>query len=626
MKLKMIAERSGLRYAAAAAILLLLKALLFRSFLFDHVAWAQMPADAASIVFLVGLFDLIAPDRAKKYVHWALNLVVSLLLFASTLYFNYFSTIPTYTALSELHQVGGVKDSVKATIQWQSFLLFADLLVMAILRIVGMVRGVRSEPARAGRAWKLGVAAAMLLGLLCSYLYIQNARSIENELAQAEDVGFLNYQVSAALKAQEAAAKVKHIDAEKLAEQVDRLATSNPDVAPAEKAPEGYGVMKGKNVIVIQMEAFQNFPIHLRLDGQEVTPVLNSLADQSYYFPHFFQQIGQGNTSDAEFMSNTSIYPTAKVAMSTGYGDRDIPSLPKLLAKRGYAAETFHVNDVTFWDRDKLYPALGFDQYFDKPKFEDDHFNAFGASDEQLYKTAVRRMVELKTENKPFYIQMVTASSHHPFKIPKDKQWLKLPSDIAGTQLGDYLQAVHYTDYAIGELIKALKENGLYGDTMLVIYGDHFGLQPKDNDPEDVSRKLGITYHERISRFNIPLIVHVPGSQPKVIRTVGGQVDIMPTIANLLGVSLKEENYTAFGHDLLNTEKNVFGMRYYLPTGSFFNNEVMFVPGKSFDDGTAVSLDTLQPVADISKYKEDYDYVKKLMSLSDAFVESLPKR
>jgi hypothetical protein len=100
----------------------------------------------------------------------------------------------------------------------------------------------------------------------------------------------------------------------------------------------------------------------------------------------------------------------------------------------------------------------------------------------------------------------------------------------------------------------------------------------------------------------------------------------MPTIANLLGVSLKEENYTAFGHDLLNTEKNVFGMRYYLPTGSFFNNEVMFVPGKSFDDGTAVSLDTLQPVADISKYKEDYDYVKKLMSLSDAFVESLPKR
>ncbi|WP_276352084.1 LTA synthase family protein [Cohnella caldifontis] len=621
-----LAKRSGLLPFAAAAVLLFLKALLFRYFLFDHIAWAQVPADLASILVLVGLFDTISPDKSKKYVLWAVNFVVSLLLFASTLYFNYFSTIPTYSALNELHQVGGVKDSVKATIHWQNFLFFADVLVMAIAWLIGRIRGTGVEAGRTSRTWKLGVIALTVLGLFGSYLYIHNSRSIENELAQAEDVGFLNYQVSAALKAQEAAAKVKNIDVGKLTEQVGQLASSNPDLQTTETAPEGFGAMKGKNVIVIQMEAFQNFPIRLQLDGQEITPVLNGLADQSYYFPHFFQQIGQGNTSDAEFMSNTSIYPTAKVAMSTGYGDRAIPSLPKLLEKRGYAAETFHVNDVTFWDRNKLYPALGFDKYFDKPYFNDDHFNAFGASDEELYKTAVNRMVELKNENKPFYIQMITASSHHPFKIPKDKQWLKLPADMEGTQLGDYLQAVHYTDYAIGELIKALKANGLYDNTMLVIYGDHFGLQPQDNKPEDVSRKLDITYQERISRFNIPLIVHAPGAAPKVIKTAGGQVDIMPTVANLLGVSLKDENYTAFGHDLLNTVKNVFGMRYYLPTGSFFNNEVMFVPGKSFDDGTAISLDTLQPVADISKYRADYDYVMKLMGLSDTFVESLPKR
>ncbi len=605
--------------------LLLIKALLLRYFLFEKVDWSQVPADLASILVLAGLFEAVWPEKSKKIALWSLNLVVSLVFFASTVYFSYFSTIPTYSALNELHQVTGVKDSVQASIQSRYYLFFADIVIAAAVWAFYRLKRKRPAVFRSGRSWKLGVLTAVVVGLFVSQLYIKNAETIQNELALADQVGFFNYQVSAVLRANEAAAKGKNVDTEQLARQVDELRSESSKGEG--EAPAAFGSMKGKNLVVIQMEAFQNFPIHLSLKGQELTPVLNGLADEGYYFPHFFQQIGQGNTSDAEFLSNTGIYPTATEAMSTGYGDRDLPSLPKLLKKFGYVSETFHVNDVTFWDRDKMYPALGFDRYHDKPEFKNDHFNGFGASDVELYKTAVNRMAELQQEGTPFYMQLITASSHHPFKIPKDKQQLKLPADIEGTQLGDYLQAVHYTDYAVGELIRMLKKEGLYENTMIVLYGDHFGLQPQDNKPEDVSRKLGITYHERISRFNIPLIIHVPGESPrKVIETVGGQVDIVPTVSNLLGISLKEENYTVFGRDLLNVATNVIGMRYYLPTGSFFNNEVMFVPGKSFEDGTAVSLETLQPVEDIAKFKQDYDYVLNLMKLSDTFVEALPKR
>lgn len=609
--------------------LLFLKALLLRYFLFEQIAWTQVAADAASLLVLVGLIEIAAPVKSRTYVYWTANVVVSLLFFSATVYFSYFGTVPTYSALNELDQVTGVKDSVQASIQWRNYLLFADVAAAAVVWLALRIKGIRREPRRTSRAWKMSVAAVTVAGLIVSTFYVNQAISIENELAQAEEVGFFNYQVTAALKANEASAK--GTDLQELSEQVIKMEAANPE-APKQTpssaaAPAAFGTMKGKNLIIIQMEAFQNFPIHLKLNGQVLTPVLNGLADNGYYFPHFFQQIGQGNTSDAEFMSNTSIYPTAKVAMSTGYSDRAIPSLPKLLKKYGYASETFHVNNVTFWDRDKMYPAIGFDRYFDKPAFKNDKFNGFGASDVELYRTAVNRMVELNKAKKPFYMQLVTASSHHPFKVPKNKQKLKLPSNIEGTQLGDYLQAINYTDFAVGELIKQLKANGLYDNTMIVLYGDHFGLQPKDNKPEDVSKKLGITYHERISRFNIPLIIHVPGASPKkVVKTVGGQVDIMPTVANLLGISLQDEKFTAFGHDLLNTEKNVFGMRYYMPTGSFFNNDIMFVPGKTFEDGMAVSLDTLQPVVDFTAYRDDYDYVLKWMGLSDSYVQSLPKR
>ncbi|MFC6648870.1 LTA synthase family protein [Paenibacillus rhizoplanae] len=291
-------------------------------------------------------------------------------------------------------------------------------------------------------------------------------------------------------------------------------------------------------MIVIQLEAFQNFPLHQSLDGQELTPVMNGLADEGFYFPHVFQQVGPGNTSDAEFISNTSVYPIATLAMSTGFGDRELPSLPRLLRDKGYEAYTFHVNKVGFWNRNELYPALGFNGYYDKGYFKNDQFNSFGASDEQLYATAVEKLAQLQKKGTPFYAQLVTASSHHPFKVPDSFRRIQMPDKLQDTMLGDYLTAVNYTDYAIGTLIDGLKRQGMWEDTVLVLYGDHFGLQPKDVPEEQVEGALGIKYDNRISRFNIPLIIHAPGmKQGQVVEQTGGQLDVLPTVANLLGIA-----------------------------------------------------------------------------------------
>lgn len=604
--------------------MLLLKLWLLRFFLFGQMEWRQALPDLASALAIAGLVEALWPDRSKKLALWSLNLLASCLFFATAVYFSYFSAIPTYAALHELHQAPAVKSSIFALIRWPHGLFFADFALGAAVWGIGRLKGRPSAPRPAGRSWKLGVLGAAACGLVVSQAYIHHGQSIRNELALAEEIGFFNYQVSAALKAGEASARGRKARLEDLARELKELKRAHgTDEAEPRMA---FGSMKGRNLIVIQLEAVQNFPIHLKLDGQEITPVLNRLAESGYYFPKVFQQIGQGNTSDAEFLSNTGIYPTATGAMSALYSNRDLPSLPKLLRKYGYVSETFHVNDVTFWDRDKLYPALGFDRYHDRSAFAGDPFNDFGVSDVELYRTAADRMAELKASGKPFYVQLITASSHHPFHIPYDEQRLLLPDEMEGTRLGDYLQAVHYADYAVGELIRMLKEKGLYEDSMIVLYGDHFGVQPQESSSEEIERLLGIAYHDRVSRYNIPLIIHVPGrSSGEVIEMVGGQADILPTVANLLGISLKEESFTAFGADLLNVRKNVAGVRYYLPTGSFFTDEVLFVPGKSFEDGTAVYLDTLQPAEDISGLRSDYEYILNLLRLSDTYVEALPR-
>ncbi|OGX68679.1 MAG: sulfatase, partial [Paenibacillus sp. RIFOXYA1_FULL_44_5] len=572
------------------------KLLILRHFTVNKFTFFDILADFVSALMITSLVELLAPRKIKWGIYLAVNLLFSFIFFSATLYFDHFGSIVTYTSLQELGQISKISDSISATIKPYYYVYFPD---MFILLGVFLAERLAKKKMLINFSYKKSyISVLFVIGMIVSIIYVTKGDKIINELNRTAKMGFINYQVSLVLTAK-AEASTSGRSISQIKTEVEQLEASYPyrsSTAPI----QFFGTAKGMNVIVVQMEAFQNFLINLRVDGQEVTPNLNKLMQDSFYFPHVFQQIGPGNTSDAEFMSNTSIYPTGTEAMSSGYGDRSLPSLPKQLEAIGYEADTFHVNDVTFWNRIELYPAIGFSHYFDKPYFADanDNFNSFGASDEVLYKKGLEKLNALAQAKKPFYAQFITVSSHYPFTIPEDQKRIKLPDSMKDSQLADYIYAQNYTDYAIGKLIEQLKANGMWKHTVLVAYGDHFGLQPKDTDPQFVTKELGIPYDSHVSRFNIPLFIHVPGVKGSVVKQVGGQLDIMPTVANLLGVNLKKQQFTHFGHDLLNIDRNAFGMRYYLPTGSFFNNDILFVPGNGFDDGTAISIDTLQPVAD----------------------------
>ncbi|MBP1906047.1 phosphoglycerol transferase MdoB-like AlkP superfamily enzyme [Paenibacillus turicensis] len=644
-------------------LLIVFKVILLRYFFYDGIHAKGMPGDILSLLLLLFTIELIIPTqwRRRAVIYWSLNFIISFTLFAATLYFAHFGTVPTYLVLGELNQVPQVKASVGALLRPQQFLYFADFVVLAVWAIIkwflnrrnrssygfngGFGSGFRSDIGssygdnysfssrrfKPTWGWKLGIGVVLAICVLTSGMYVKAGRSIDNELVRAESVGFINFQFDAVFRNQEEERLIAEGNLHEIEKQVAEHQASynykNIETDAVAKEAQYFGAAKGKNLIVVQMESFQNFPINLKIDGQEITPVLNQLAKEGLYFPHVYQQIGTGNTSDAEFMSNTSIYPTATVAMSKGFGNRQLPSLPRLLQSKGYVAQTYHINDVKFWDRHRLYPALNFDQYFDRPYYNNDHFNDFGASDEEMYRVGMEQLSQLQAQSKPFYAQFVTTSSHSPFVVPQDKRKITLPAELEGSNLGNYIMAINYTDYAIGQLINSLKQQGMWENTILAFYGDHFGIQPTETGAEEITAKLGIPYDDRISRFNIPFIIHIPGeSHGKVIERTGGQLDIMPTLANLLGISLKDAQFTAFGQDLLNIDHNVVGMRYYLPTGSFFNDDILFVPGEGFDDGQATSINTLEPVTDFAKYRSDYDYILELMKLSDQYVKLLPKR
>lgn len=616
-------KNSGVALGSA----LLLKMLLFRLMVVKDLTLLGILSDFGVILTLMALPAILFKNVWKSVFQYAFAFVLSLVWFATSIYYNYYGNIPTYQTLANLNQVGQISESVTASMDWYMPLFFIDFVVFVVSALIwkndkhpriAYWMGTRKQ-----RSPRIIAACLFGIGVVICAGSLWGASTIENDHALSKRLGVINYQL-AVMKEKPASASTE-LSEEQRAEinkELDQWLAEN-------EQPEHalyHGIGADRNLIVIQLESFQNFVVGLEVNGQEITPYLNQLIKEHFYFPNVYQQIGEGNTSDAEFILNTSIYPIGTPAMSHYVTGKEVPSLPRTLNSKGYKSYTFHVNDVTFWNRNEMYPALGFTDYFEKQNFENDQFNSFGASDEELYRVALNEFSQWEDQKQPFYAHVLTVSSHHPFVIPEQYQTLELPASITGTQLGHYLQASYYTDKQLGIFIEGLKEKGIWDESVIAIYGDHFGLQQKENDPKWVSEQLGVPYHETISRMNIPLIIAVPGVAGETIEQVGGQVDILPTLLNILGISSTEHDMMLFGNDLLNTENNIVGSRYYLPSGSFFNNEVLYIPGASFEAGKAYDIKTFAEVDDLESLRPDYDYILQLEKMSDLYSLQLPKR
>ncbi|MED1862445.1 LTA synthase family protein [Fictibacillus nanhaiensis] len=611
-------------------ISMFLKAIFVRFLLFEDINMIDtISLELCYILLFACLIEYIANSKVKFSAYLSLNLLLSTLFFGITVYHSYFGNIPTYYALMQAGQVGAVKDSVNQLIQPEYFLFYTDFIVMAILLLT------RKIPLQSKFKLSKKKMIAPILGIsfaVClANFFLHKDEIITDSAVAAESKGIFNFEALQVYYGpngglpQAAAFSEAELQNEKTIQDKINEVKGITEIPDSER--KYFGAAKGRNLILIQFESMQDFPIGLKIDGKEVTPTMNKLLNNSFYFNNLYQQTGAGNTSDAEFIANTSLYPAGMVATSTFFENKAFPSMPRLLQKEGYETFTLHADKVEFWNRVELYPSLGFDKYYELDFFGKEDLIGLGPSDEVMFNKGMPLLTKLRDKNKPFYAHFISMTSHHPYEIPTDKDVFELPEAYKKSIVGKYIQAISYNDMVLGKFIDQLKAEGLWENSVLAFYGDHMGMHHtmfKENDPDILKELLGHEY-TKIDRFNVPFVITAPGITDNGMTSdqLAGQLDMMPTLANLMGVSLN--NYVHFGQDLLNHKENLIGMRYYMPAGSFFNGEVVFQPEKSFDDGEALMLETAKKVPH-APYREDYDRILKLLGLSDQYLKSLPDK
>lgn len=490
--------------------------------------------------------------------------ILSVFMLIDAVYCAYTGKLPSAVMLQYLGQLDGVSDAIYANVTFAR-LLYAIDIPLWILYAVHFRR--RWFGGIAPRHWNLQknviLSAVTALSLMVCVGYCLFTPFVPSYFKSE----ILTYHVTDILS--------QILPDGGMSSSVPVWSEQNPGGDDAEEDPYR-GIAEGRNVITIQVEALQNFVLNLEYNGQVITPNLNALLTQdTLYFDNYYYQIGGGNTADAEFAVNNSLYAPVDEAAYSRYADNDFYSMAKLLKDNGWTSATaFHGYVNTFWNRNVAYPGQGFDAYLSGSDYyaEPAEVAGMGVSDGEFF---VRAIDYLKEQNGPFYAFMVTLTSHYAFELPAQYNMLTLKDEHVGTLFGNYLQSVHYFDHAVGMLIDALKAANLYDNTIITFYGDHFGLPVYDwQSKQFLSELLGTEYTYE-SHFNVPLMIHIPGSGVTETKSVaGGHIDVMPTLLHLLG--LKNEKGIMFGESLLRLESNVVCQQQHLGRGSFISDEVFF--------------------------------------------------
>ena len=597
------------------SLIMLLKGALAWLVIFENGAsWMVMLKELPFVLIVFSLIEAFAKKRKMLYYLIA-NLLMTTILFAVIMYYKYYGVIVTYFALAQVNQVTAVKNSVFSLMDPYFLFIFTDVVVLAALMIKKKRDLNWKTKFNTPSSRKVALALLTVSLIVCLFNIVPNRASM-NEIVKAEQMGILNYEAYMIFSNKDQ----EYVEPEKITQaNINKL----KNVQPVEQ-PQLHGSAQGKNLIIIQMESLQNFLVNLKVEGQEILPNFNKLVNEHYYFDKFYQQVGQGNTSDAEYVVNTSLYIPPRGAATQMYADRELPSIAKLLKKHNYVSTTFHTNVVEFWNRGELYESLGFDSYYDAKYFGDEDTVFFGASDEVLYRKTLDQLEQLNEADQRFYAQVISMTAHHPYTMPEEKQLIELPERYKNTLVGNYLIAQYYADQQLGKFIEDLKESGLWDNSLIVLYGDHLGLPiySLDNHEMNLMKEMYGRDYTYTDMINIPLVVINEGTtEGKVFSEIGGQVDILPTVANLLGVSLEDQIH--FGQDIFNTKQNLLPQRYYLPTGSFLTSEELFLSGSGYEDGKHYSLSDASVGTDGAS-EEEFQRALELLKMSDSYVNSLP--
>lgn len=510
-------------------------------------------------LLLFGLAFYFKRSRFFYPVLMGIDIANTLLLYLNVIYYREFTdfmTIATMTGYSKVNQ--GLSGSSLALTNLHDVFYWLDIVVILLLMLF---RKIKFDPRAFSHrlAFAFTSVSLVVCGLNLMVAEMDRPQLLGRTFDRVYIVKYLGLDAFTGYDL----VKSEHVSQMRKSATKSQLKTVEKFTKEHYAAPNKklFGIAKGRNVIVIHLESFQQFLIDKKINGQEVTPFLNSLyhGQDTYAFSNFFNQVGQGKTSDAENMLETSTYGLSQGSLFATLGnDNTFQAAPAILKQRaGYTSAVFHGNVASFWNRNNVYKNLGYQYFFDASYFDTsgDKATGYGLKDKLLFADSIKYLQHLQ---QPFYVKYLTVTNHFPFDLDdEDKDSNFTTTNTGSSTVDNYFVTAHYLDQSLQEFFSYLDKTGLAKKSIIMIYGDHYGISNSEN--KNLASVLGKnaddwTDFDNVQMQRVPLMFVIPGSggHGGIYSTYGGEIDVLPTLLHLLGISTKR--YIQFGTDLFSSQ------------------------------------------------------------------------
>ena len=285
-----------------------------------------------------------------------------------------------------------------------------------------------------------------------------------------------------------------------------------------------------KNVVVILMESMSASLLETFGNRQHLTPTLDSLYRHSMAFDRCYSAGIHTNHGMTAALYSFPALMFRNLMKGTVTPHRD--GLPTVLRAQGYRNMFFMTHEAQYDNMKAFFASNGYDDIYSQENYpKDEVVNSFGVSDHYLFSFALGRLRQQAATGKPFFATLLTVSNHPPYIVPA---WFKARSKDKETQI------VEYADWCVGDFLRRARREPWYANTVFVIMADHGKIVGK------VEGELPESYN------HIPMLMFGPGVPEGRVDGLAMQVDMMPTLLSLLGMSY---TYDGFGVDLTRHER-----------------------------------------------------------------------
>ena len=329
------------------------------------------------------------------------------------------------------------------------------------------------------------------------------------------------------------------------------------------------GLFKGYNVIFITAEGFSKFVI-----DPERTPTLYRLKNEGFVFNHYYTPGWYASTSDGEYANLTGLLPTDGIVSMKLTGEHQnnmFFTLGRQLERLNYTLNGYHNNSYTYYGRDLSHPNMGYNWHgtgnWFQPETTESGHEYWPQSDLELVNQSMAQYMD----SEPFHTYYMSVSGHMMYEVNSNQMSYRNYDSVAGLPYSEttkgYLACQLELEKAMTALLTELESRGIADHTVIVLGADHIPYNDKPVCDELAGHELesGIEWYE-----NDLIIWSGSMEEPVVVDKYCYDVDILPTISNLLG--LEYDSRLMIGQDILSDSEQLV----CFPNRSFISGKCIY--------------------------------------------------